>query len=231
MKKYLVSSIVAAALMFSLGTSAFAANGNESATKNPNLELGKKVQNVQELEKIKNLDANNLEKIAEVLDNIEVSKDNPVVRHEFEDGSAIVVSINVTPTLTSKDQSLVTTSSVPTNTPYTASVTMSGESVITGGNMWVYTLNQTYKTDGSKITWHEASPYGTFDKVWYSLWGVDSETLSVTDNPGYPGGIWATGTVKLSWDIWEGSNIQPINIKLTLSIKGDGTYTGYTARL
>lgn len=229
MKKTLISSTMAAALMFSLGTAAFA---DEATPQNVNVTNSiQKIQDPQKLQEIKELDANNLEKIAEVLDGIEISDKNPVTRHEFEDGSAIEVSVTVTPSLTTQNRSSGEVSPMLAAGQYTASVTMKGESVITGGNMWIYTLNQKYNTNGTKVTWNEGSPYGTFDKVWYSLWGVDSETLSVTSNPGYPGGIWATGTVKLSWDIWEGNNIQPINIKLTLSIKGDGSYTGYTAWL
>ncbi|MBB6019635.1 hypothetical protein HNR77_000696 [Paenibacillus sp. JGP012] len=229
MKRTFISSTVAVALMFSLGTTVFA-----DEVKSSNVNVSNSVQKIQDpqiLKEIKELDANNLEKIAEVLDGIEINEENPVTRHEFADGSAIEVSINVTPSLTAQKRVSGEISPFLAAGEYTASVTMKGESVVTGGNMWVYTLNQKYKTNGTKITWNEGSPYGTFDKVWYSLWGIDSETLSVTSNPGYPDGIWATGTVKLSWDIWEGNNIQPINIKLTLSIKGDGTYTGYTAWL
>lgn len=203
---------MALALMLSLGTSAFA---NERP-------LSLNTMSAQELQNLSTLDANDLDKIKVALDGIEVNNENKVVKHVFPDGSSIRVSVDVTPVATEGSSLLVA------ETQYDATVSMSGESAVTGITMWTYTLHQSYKSNGTKVTWYENSPYSTFNKPIISLWGVDSETFSTSSNPGYPGGIWATGTVKLSWDIWEGNNIQPINIKLTLSIKGDGTYTGYT---
>ncbi|QID16131.1 MULTISPECIES: hypothetical protein [unclassified Paenibacillus] len=216
MKKYLATAALSTAVLLSASTSVFA---NQAPVQAP-------LPSVQQANLAINdstIDANDPEKINAVLkEGLEVSNENKTVEHVFEDGSSIRLTVNVTAQPNSGARSLAAAAVQD----YNASVSISGSSATIGTDLWTYTLYQHYQSNGSVVTWYEGAPSSTFDKPFYSLWSLDSEVLAVTSNPGYPGGIYSTASMKCSFGIWEVSP-QTANAKLTLSIKGNGTYTGY----
>lgn len=221
MKKKIASAVVATALVCSFSTSVFAHDASASALSNEASSI--QVQSGADLAVLSRLAANDPERINEVLkQGLQVSDRNSQAQHIFEDGSVITLSVNAIPKHTARNSFAL----AGTVQDYTASVSISGTSSVTGITMWTYTLLQDYKSDGNVVTWYAGSPYSKFEKPLLSVWNLDSEVASTTNNPGYPGGIWATSSIKCSYGIWE-VKPQTVNAKLTLSIKGNGQYEGY----
>lgn len=194
------------ALIFSFSTSVFADSKDEE------------LQNAT-----LHTDANTPEKIKEALSKenalVEVNAENPVAQHYFEDGSFIELSMNV-------NNDSLNRLSVMVETRKSASVDLSGYSWV-GGDLillWTYTMEQDYKTNGTKVTWYNSVPYTSFHSPIWSLWGLDSESVGVSSNPDDSNGIYTTSTIKCSFGIWE-LHPDTASAKLIINIKGDGSYT------
>ncbi|MFS0868891.1 hypothetical protein [Paenibacillus xylanilyticus] len=210
MKKYLVS-LFAATFILSSSTAAFA-----SADTTNNGEVTPSVSTAQ-LE----VQANNPAKINEALESgLVVDESNPVATYTFDDGSYIQLTSSV-----SQNRSLPSLIAPAANGIWTADVTLSAHSAVTGDTLllWSYTLKQEYITDGNKITWYNSVPSTSFYSPIWSLWNLDGEVAGVGPGPS-SGTIRATSSIKTSFGIWE-INPQTTNGELILNIKGDGSYT------
>ncbi len=211
--KKIAAITLPALLVFSIATPAFADEVN-NPTVDPSYNTASEAQIP---------DAADPVKLAEVLNSgITVDQDNPSSVHYFEDGSSIIVNVGVSETPSANKGF----SAAAVSSQKTASVEIVGRGYL-NNLLFSYALHQNYRVTNGKISWHEASPYTTITKNITSMWAIEAESMSVTDNPGYPGGLWSTASAKLRAGLWELPNLDQTNVKLTLSIKANGDYEGY----
>ncbi|MBB6021232.1 hypothetical protein HNR77_002325 [Paenibacillus sp. JGP012] len=208
MKKHLISLFVAT-LVLSSSTATFAAEINAAPADDVQIQL--------------TVDANDPAKINEALEsgNLTVSESIPVATYTFDDGSYIQLSS------TSTNNNLSTSSKLAaSNNIQSASVSLSAYSAITGDNLllWTYTLQQSYISNGSKITWHDSVPTTSFYSPIWSLWNLDSEVPGVGPAPGDSNAIRVKSSIKTSFGVWE-VKPQTTSGELIINISGNGSYT------
>ncbi|TPG67968.1 hypothetical protein EEL32_08270 [Brevibacillus laterosporus] len=142
--------------------------------------------------------------------------------HEFEDGSKIIVTTQLTTEPTSNRQ-ISAQAKEEKEENVTGKTTYTLESAI-GVELWSYTLYQKVKIKNEKVTWYEKNPYSKWKTSnILNAWHLDHENY-YNDPEG--NNVRAIVNAKLSWGIRDIINLQNISLKGELLVRGDGTYVG-----